>query len=379
MLDAHWRPEGYTVPNLAVYPHQWLWDSCFHAVLWAELGRGDRAVAELEAVFAHQGSDGFVPHMTYWTTPDAGTDFWGRRWTSCITQPPMYGHAIAELTRRGIAVPGPVVDAARRGLDHLLARPRPRGLVAVFHPWETGCDDSPRWDAWSAPTWSPTRWHSVKGELVDALVFDEAEGSGPIGSQAFAPGSAAFTALVVWNLQELAEATDTSADDAEGPLVAALAARWDADRRTWPDAPGAPEPGGPPSSGVRTLEALLPLLVVGDDPACDAAWDELTAPDAFGAPFGPTQVHRDEPTYDPDRYWRGPAWPQLSYLLWVAASRAGRPELAAQLAEQLVAGARASGLAEHWHPDTGQGQGARAQSWTGLALLAAGTVPMLVP
>src|SRR6478672_9628621 len=43
MLEAHWRPEGYTSPNLGVYPWQWLWDSCFHAIAWAEAG-DDRAV-----------------------------------------------------------------------------------------------------------------------------------------------------------------------------------------------------------------------------------------------------------------------------------------------------------------------------------------------
>ena len=39
ILQAHWRPDaGYCVPNPAAYPHQWLWDSAFHAVAWARLG-----------------------------------------------------------------------------------------------------------------------------------------------------------------------------------------------------------------------------------------------------------------------------------------------------------------------------------------------------
>ena len=37
VLEAHWRPEGgYTVPHAGTYPFQWLWDSCFHAIAWAE-------------------------------------------------------------------------------------------------------------------------------------------------------------------------------------------------------------------------------------------------------------------------------------------------------------------------------------------------------
>ena len=48
-----WRPRGATipaggfcVPNPTTYPWQWLWDSCFHAVVWAHLG-DERAVVEL--------------------------------------------------------------------------------------------------------------------------------------------------------------------------------------------------------------------------------------------------------------------------------------------------------------------------------------------
>ena len=68
-----------------------------------------------------------------------------------------------------------------------------------------------------------------------------------------------------------------------------------------------------------------------------------------------------KPSYDPEGYWRGSAWPQLTYLLTLA----GVP-----LGERLVRGAEASGLAEHWNPDTGKGLGAMPQSWAGLALLA---------
>ena len=92
VLEAHWRAEGFAVPNAEVYPWQWLWDSCFHAICWASLG-DERAVTELDRTLAHQGETGFVPHMTYWSDPGFAEQFWGRPTTSCITQPPMFGHA----------------------------------------------------------------------------------------------------------------------------------------------------------------------------------------------------------------------------------------------------------------------------------------------
>ena len=69
LLEAHWDPErGYCVPNPRTYPHLWLWDSCFHAVVWAHLG-DTRAVQELAAVLEGQLPGGLVPHMRY---ADAG-------------------------------------------------------------------------------------------------------------------------------------------------------------------------------------------------------------------------------------------------------------------------------------------------------------------
>ena len=96
LLERHWRPPGFCVPNATTYPWQWLWDSCFHAVCWAHLGEGGRAVAELGNVLAHQAPNGFVPHLTYWDGSGVHAEFWGRPGTSSITQPPMYGHAVAE-------------------------------------------------------------------------------------------------------------------------------------------------------------------------------------------------------------------------------------------------------------------------------------------
>ena len=99
----------------------------------------------------------------------------------------------------------------------------------------------------------------------------------------------------------------------------------------------------------------------------DAALDEH----AYGGAHGPAGVHRDEATFANAIYWRGPAWPQLSYLLWVAARRHGFVTHAREIARRTVAGAFTSGLAEYWNPDTGEGLGAIPQSWTGLAIVMA--------
>lgn len=348
MMRAHWRPAGYTVPNAEVYPWQWLWDSCFHAIVWAELGDAERAVRELSTALADQAADGFVPHVRYLEDPTFLEGFWGRPATSSITQPPMYGHAVAELRRRGIDVPAEVVDRAHAGLRFLLEHRRRSddGLVRVVHPWETGCDNSPRWDDWCGGRWHRERWYEVKGELL-ATVERSAEGS-PLANPAFDVAPAGFNALVAFNAAELG----LQAQAAE--LAAALDARWEPELCTWVD-------GGHRSGRIRTLDALLPVLVCPDRRG--AVFAELDDDEAYGGRCGPPAVHRAEPCFDPWAYWRGAAWPQLTYLLAVAGAPAS---------ERLIAGARTSGLAEYWHPDTGAGLGAVPQSWAGLALVGTG-------
>jgi hypothetical protein len=361
MLEAHWVPEGYAAPNEMVYPWQWLWDSCFHAIIWADLGAGERAVAELESALSTQADDGFVPHMNYVRQPDFHAEFWGRRGASSITQPPMYGHALAELRRRGVTVPAELEDRARRGIEFLLRHRRrdPRGLIVLAHPWESGCDDSPRWDdLCPGEGFDLARWYERKGEFV-ATIERTSDGS-PVANRAFTVASAGFNALVAFNARELGL-------DA-GDVSDALDAQWDDDLDTWIDAGDTARGSG----RARTVDGLLATLVSPRAEHVAHALHACVDAAAYGGDCGPAGVHRAEPTFSAATYWRGPAWPQLSYLLWVAACRAEMPDVARTIAASTVRGADRSGLAEYWDPDTGAGLGAIPQSWTGLVVLLAG-------
>lgn len=358
-MANHWVPWGYTVPHAVRYPFQWLWDSCFHAIIWAELG-DERALTELRSVFRHQSAAGFVPHMTYDADPSAHAGFWGRTEASTITQPPMFGHAAAELVRRGVEVPDEVLDRATRGLRFLLdRRPRIDGLVPLCHPWESGADDSPRWDHWFAPKWDGGTWFQRKGDLVASLTVDP-EGAA-ISNPGFMVASAGFNALVAFNASELAAVTGDLrlAGDAR-ELAEILDSRWDPSLETWSDA----TPLRSTSSSIRTADSLLPLLVI-DRPISPVLLD----PGGFGTPFGPASVHIAEVTYDPAAYWRGSAWPQIIYLMAVAASHRHDVGLAAELDRRLRRGVLRSGYAEHWHAETGNGLGSAPQSWAGLTIL----------
>ncbi len=358
LMDRSWRAEGYTSPNPETYPWQWLWDSCFHAIVWACL-EDERGLTEIESLFSRQTDDGFVPHMGYQADPEAACGLWGRPGASTITQPPMYAHALRVLTERGLEPGGELVERAGAGLEFLWKeRMRADGLLVIVHPWESGCDDSPRWDSWAPDPFDKATWDATKRRLLGSLLVD-GEGSA-VANPDFEVASVVFNALCAFNAREYARLTADSAWRRRGDeLAAAVRARWDGQRATFLD-------GDHPSASAPTLDALVGILAVDDRE--HPAWSLIADEDRFAGPYGLRGVDPSDPSYDPDAYWRGPTWPQLDYLIWLAAVRVGRSTEAAMIAARTTRGAVASRFAEYWNPDTGAGHGAIPQAWSGLVL-----------
>ncbi|MEV7605901.1 hypothetical protein AB0N65_10735 [Paenarthrobacter sp. NPDC089322] len=370
MMESHWRADlGYSVPNPATYPHLWLWDSCFHAVIWALLG-DVRAARELEAVLTGQLAGGMVPHMRYGA---AGPDTWlgPLEKTSSLTQPPMFGHAVRVVMEAGITVAPSVLAKAKAGLDWLWDNRRTKdGLIYVVHPWEAGNDHSPRWDSWGAP--GPTKdgydrqartaWN--KDRMRD--VSFGPDGSG-VWSSAFVVCPAAFNAYTAFNFRELAAVTEDQRLEAKAAELADSmdAFLWNEDERLWSDLAVV---GGGASASIPISDGVMGALVTADAVKAQAALQQLDDPSRFHAPFGPSNVVRAHVAYQPDMYWRGPAWPPLNYLFTLAAQRHGMEGTVQRLKKATAAGVAASGFAEYWNPEVGRGLGAVPQSWAGLVI-----------
>ena len=164
VLAANWTG-GSTVPSRRQYPHQWGWDAAYIAIGWSWVDPA-RAAAELESLLRGQWPDGRVPHIVfhpevpedaYFPGPgvlgsDAASDGVA---TSGLTQPPLHARAALEVAQRT-----PDGDAASAFLRRVFARLAAQhaylagrrdagggGLAAIVHPWESGLDDSPAWDA----------------------------------------------------------------------------------------------------------------------------------------------------------------------------------------------------------------------------------------
>ncbi len=300
-MEAHWdETRGFCVPNPSTYPHLWLWDSCFHAVVWAHLG-DPRATRELAAVLAGQLTEGLVPHMRYagsapdtWLGPVAGT--------SSLSQPPMFAHAAKVLAEHGFMPGAQVLARARRGLDWIWSRRRTHhGLLYVVHPWEAGNDHSPRWDDWGAPGRTAldydraarTAWN--KQRMGDLTFHDDGAAA---WSSTFVVAPAAFNAYAAFNMAELAHLLDD-------PELARRAARladamdehlWDEEQQLWDDLAIV---GGGPSARAPISDGVMGALATADRGRAFAALDQMEDPRRFAAEFGPTNVARHHPAYDP--------------------------------------------------------------------------------
>jgi len=364
VMELHWQPHfGFSVPNATVYPWMWLWDSCFHAIIWAGLG-DDRAVTELQSVFDYQSGTGFVPHMGYQSDPSAAVDLWGVEGHSTITQPPMLGHALRVLSDFGFDVQG-LAGKVQAALWYFFEhRMTDIGLVAIWHPWESGADDSPRWEQWQPAPFVREVWGFTKHDLVAELDVEQAEA---VGSRGFSVCPASFNALVAWNAIEAGMTIGDAELVEQGKMLSHRIDEllWNEESMTWVDV----DPSGKMTSAVRTMDSLLPFLVTDNVNHQASVIGQLLDYDGFGQSFGPSGVHPAEPAYDPDGYWRGAAWPQLAYLMWQGAIRNGTEEAERVLGSMLQRGADRSGFAEYWNPKTGNGLGARPQSWTCLAAL----------
>jgi hypothetical protein len=283
----------------------------------------------------------------------------------------MFGHAARVLADSGIDLPQALVTQARAGLDWLWTNRRtPEGLIYVVHPWEAGNDHSPRWDDWGAPGRTkegysrPARTAWNKERMQEVSFSNDGAAS---WSTSFVACPAAFNAYTAFNFRELAAVTgDAGLEGRATELAAAMDEHlWDEEEQLWSDLAVV---GGGPSARIPISDGVMGALVTSDETKARAALHQLTDTARFGAPFGPANVARNHPAYDPDMYWRGPAWPPLNYLFQQAFERLGMEQESAALADLTARGATTSGWAEYWNPENGRGLGAVPQTWAGLVI-----------
>lgn len=165
VLNLNWK-NGFTIPTSKLYPFQWNWDSGFVSLGWGHV-EPKRAMQELRSLFSAQWQNGMIPHIVFHsereTTYFPNWDFWTSEVnpgaprspkTSGITQPPVHGFMLEELLKlhpdnaalhEFAKFLFPKIVDSHRFFYHY-RDPHREGLCFIYHPWESGRDNSPLWD-----------------------------------------------------------------------------------------------------------------------------------------------------------------------------------------------------------------------------------------
>ncbi|WP_436800905.1 MGH1-like glycoside hydrolase domain-containing protein [Streptomyces avermitilis] len=409
VLEDNWTGAS-TVPSRGLYPHQWSWDSAFISIGLRHLSPL-RAQTELETLLGAQWGDGRIPHIVFnpsvpldayfpspdfWRSSTAGRAAGAPRTvqTSGIVQPPV--HALAAWL---VHLSDPGLSRSRgflsRVYPHLAAWHRyllhrrdlgGGGLVSVVHPWEQGMDNSPTWDeplsrVTPAPARSFRRADLDHGAAEDRptdldygryvrLATDYRDGEYADGRGEFAVEDPAFNALLIASEHALARiacelgAAGTARHTRAERLTAALV------DRLWDPAEGMFFCRDVRTGGLvpeRSVAGLIPLLL----PALPRDIAAALVRTVCGPHFGLGDTTRLVPSYDltgeafdPHRYWRGPAWFNINWLLERGLRLHGERGRADALRDAALRTADMSGFAEYVDPYTGEACGALGFSWT---------------
>ncbi len=401
---------GFIKPSPKQYPHQWNWDAALIAIGLATFDV-PRAQAEIHKLLEGQWGDGMVPHILYHNGPSdyfPTPDFWKSErssnalavQTSGLTQPPVLATAVRTIFERDgdrAAALGFVRDVYPKLLAwHRWFRaardPHNTGLVAIIHPWESGMDNSTRWTEALARVPLTTvpeyrrrdRQHVAADERPVAgdydrfmtLIHGYREASWDADRlYRTAPFCVqdTFTSAILGRadedlrfLAELAGEPTAEIDNWLGRTRSAFGTRlWDEEAGLYYDF----DLRADQRVRENTCATFMPLYAgLASEAQAARLVEHLLNPDEY-APDDTTRYFlpsaaKNSPYFEPRRYWRGPVWLNINWLVIQGLRRYGYAEVADTLKAHTFELIERGGFAEYYDPRDGTPCGARDFSWS---------------
>lgn len=286
------------VPSKLGYVGLWQWDAYFIAI---GLRHGDveLAVEQLRIALEHQGHDGQLPDVVHEAGVLASSDDLpaadlvnlralgspalglGR---VPLTKPPLTALAVelvAETAGRGLVAE--TAEAVARSQEWWFAHSDldGDGVPEYSHPYSSGLDDSPVFDT-AVPLESP--------DLTAYLCLQD-------------------TILARWARERGEQAVAERHERRAASLRRRLADRLGPEGWVVPV-------GGDGPSPTLTVVSLLAVLAPDAPPeVTEGVVRMLADPARFGGPSPLPTVSRDDPSFAPDRMWRGPVWVNTNWLV----------------------------------------------------------------
>ena len=408
---------SWTVPAGELYPHQWLWDSCFIAIGLRHLDI-ERAKAELTSLLRGQWSNGMLPNIVFAKGKEHHQDreLWrsylspyspAEVATSGLTQPPMLAEAVVAVGEK-MKLPErrswykQMYPALLHYHQWLYGErdPHKEGLIILLHPYESGLDNSPPWISelrkHSMPWWvrlveqlrldgvvnlvrRDTR-HIPPGQRtsnIEAMAYwaalrrlrHKAYNSEAILSHSlFAVEDLAFNCILVRANSLLGRMAETIGRRLPQELASAMGCSEAALEQLWDETGGIYYSRSFISHKLieePTIASLLPLYAGTISKEKAARLVELMSSRKwFKANWPVPSVPFSSAYFDPLKYWQGPTWINTNWLIIKGLENYGYHDKAAQLRQKSLELVANNGLNEYFSPINGQPAGAPNFSWT---------------
>jgi hypothetical protein len=410
---------AYTIPSsLGLYPHQWLWDSCFAAIGWSHID-SLRAQSEIDHLLINgQWENGMVPHMVFNMSPEYARDrdAWasklsplspGSTATSGITQPPLLAEAIQRIGKQLH------IDNRKTYFKSVLPRlikyhewfyaerdPRESGLVVQVHPYETGLDNTPPWmnkiRKYRHPLWISIieKLHMEKiinfarrdtRELppeqrmnnIDALlIWDNVRLLKKVHYDVdrilhlplFFINDVSFNSILVRNNTILREIAREARVRLPEKLIENMKRSETALETMWSESFDVylsqdfmtEKPLQEP-----TIASLMPLYAgTIKKERADKVVAIMMNSKTFWLKHPLPSLPKNLRDFDADRYWQGPTWINMNWMIIDGLKRMGYEKEADALRSHTLELVEDNGIWEYYNPNTGKGLGSPDFSWT---------------
>jgi Trehalase len=411
------RRGPWTCPSAPLYPHQWLWDSCFVAIGLAHHDPS-RAAGELRSLFRGQWANGMLPNIIFAEdVRDAGSrrlwqsrkhpDAPGDVETSCITQPPLPGVAVWYVAQelRGTERQAFLAELFPRLVDyhHWLYRERDpggRGLVTLIHPWECGLDTTPPWmeelRRMPTPWWlrlvlrlglarvvrslrrdtryAPASERPTDGDGLRMLVLARrAKRYGfELGRlprhEAVLIEDLAFNALLAVSNRSLVGIAHDLDITLDPQLETSFRKTERAIEQLWDESTGQYYSRNAVTAELiklSTAATFLPLWAGVPSPQRAARLvARLHEHAGFWPSFPVPSVPTDAPQFEPHRYWKGPTWVNINWVIIEGLRAYGETDVADEVRRRTIDLVDDSEFAEYFSALSGEGLGVDGFSWT---------------
>jgi hypothetical protein len=319
-------------PNRGHYACPFLWDSAFQN-LATEYMAPHMAPDALLALTENLRADGMMAHFL--------TSTWRRPFTS---QPPLVGWAAARLVavRKDKGLAATLLPALARNVEWWMTqRGSPDGLIICRDPMETGWDDTPRLDHGPIIALDMTSYVLNQIRACEKLARY-------IGKR---------TEALRWKVaaDKMAKALVRRCYDKKENLF------FDVSLETGTHLK------------LKTPAAFLPLwagVPLPETTKKKMIRDWLLNPAYFYGKIPFPSVAYDEAVYQPSKWWRGPSWPSVNYLLLEMLEQEGMPAERAVIRDRfLELWVKDGELRELFDSQTGEGLGSYEIGWTAAIFL----------